>query len=203
MLDKISAVFDSENPLMQALGTAGDLILLNAVTFLCMLPVVTYGAALTARDDILWHMVRGEGLHIIKPFFKSFKRNLRQGTVMGILFLLLGLFLIFDYDIVRSVPAMHSTVFYVMLILAGGFILAVSIYSFALLSRYENSVPKFRTGYYKKRDGSDACFFSADSGHALFCGRILAGVFCILSICVSAGAVNGNQLSGISMRFAV
>ena len=141
MLDKISAVFDSENPLMQALGTAGDLIILNAVTFLCMLPVVTYGAALTARDDILWHMVRGEEVHIIKPFFKSFKRNLRQGTIMGILFLLLGLFLIFDYDIVRSVPAMHSTVFYVMLILAGGFILAVGIYSFALLSRYENTVP--------------------------------------------------------------
>lgn len=140
MLDKISAVFDSDNPLMRALGTAGDLILLNAVTILCMLPVVTYGASLTARDDVLWHMVRGEESYIIRSFFKSFRKNLRQGSAMGILFLIPCLILVLEYDLIRAVPAMHSPVIYVMIIFAGGFILAVGIYSFAMLSRYENSV---------------------------------------------------------------
>lgn len=141
MWDKIGAVFDMDNPLMRALSTAGDLILLNVVTMLCMIPVVTYGAALTARDDILCHMVRGEESYIIRSFFKSFKRNLRQGTIMGLIFLALAMILTLEFDIIRAIPEMHSPLFYAMIIIAAGFVLAVGIYSFALLSHYENSVP--------------------------------------------------------------
>ncbi|MDO5131586.1 MAG: YesL family protein [Eubacteriales bacterium] len=141
MWDKLSAVFDLENPLMRALGTAGDLIMLNAVTLLCMLPVVTYGASLTARDDVLWHMVRGEESYIVRSFFKSFKKNLKQGSLMGILFLAAGMLLVLEYEMIRAIPAMHSPLFYAMIIIIAGFVLAVGIYSFALLSRYENTVP--------------------------------------------------------------
>lgn len=141
MWNKISAVFDMENPLMRALNTAGDLIILNIVTILCMIPVVTYGAALTARDDVLWHMVRGEESYIIKSYFSSFKRNLRQGTIMGLIFLILALIMTLEFDIIRAIPQMQSPLFYAMIIIVAGFILAVGIYSFALLSRYENTIP--------------------------------------------------------------
>lgn len=141
MQDKLGAVFDMDNPLMRVLGTGTDLIILNAVTVLCMVPVVTYGAALTARDDILWHMVRGEETYIIKSYFKSFKRNLRQGTLMGIFFLILAGLLVFDFNMVRAVPAAQSLIYYAIILFVAVFVLAVGIYAFALLSRYENSIP--------------------------------------------------------------
>ena len=39
-----------ENPVMRALSTTADLIMLNLLTILCCLPVVTVGAALTALN---------------------------------------------------------------------------------------------------------------------------------------------------------
>ena len=57
MWDKLGAVFDMENPLMRALSVVADLILLNFLTILGMLPVVTAGASFTARNDVLQHIV--------------------------------------------------------------------------------------------------------------------------------------------------
>ena len=41
-------IFDMENPLMRTLGAICDLLVLNLLTLLCSLPVVTAGAAITA-----------------------------------------------------------------------------------------------------------------------------------------------------------
>ena len=46
-------LFDMENPVMRALSTTADLIVLNLLTILCCLPVVTVGAALFALFTLL------------------------------------------------------------------------------------------------------------------------------------------------------
>ena len=43
-------LFDMDNPLMQALGILADLMVLNLLTIVCSLPVLTAGAALTALN---------------------------------------------------------------------------------------------------------------------------------------------------------
>ena len=140
MWDKLGAVFDMENPLMRALSVVADLILLNFLTILGMLPVVTAGASLTARNDVLQHIVRREEGYIARSFFASYKSNLKQGSLMGLLFMVPAALLILEYDLIRAVPEFHMPVFYAMLILAGGIVLACGIYSFQLLARFENTI---------------------------------------------------------------
>ena len=41
-------IFDMDSPVMRFLGRLADLMILNLVTLLCCLPVVTIGASLTA-----------------------------------------------------------------------------------------------------------------------------------------------------------
>lgn len=140
MWDKLGSVFDMENPLMRALAVVADLILLNFLTIIGMIPVVTAGASLTARNDVLQHIVRKEEGYIARSFFASYKSNLKQGSIMGLIFAVPAGLLILEYDVIRAIPELHMPVFYAMLLLAGGIVLACGIYAFHLLARFENTI---------------------------------------------------------------
>lgn len=141
MWDKLGSVFDMENPLMRALAVVADLILLNFLTVIGMIPVVTAGASLTARNDVLQHIVRKEEGYIAQSFFASYKSNLKQGSIMGLIFAVPAALLIFEYDVIRAIPELHMPLFYAMLIFAAGIVLACGIYAFHLLARFENTIP--------------------------------------------------------------
>lgn len=129
-------IFDDENPVMKALAVAADLLVLNILTLLCCLPVVTAGPALTAMNDILIHMVRKEEGYIIKPYFRSFAANFKKGLVMGLLFLAAAALLYFDYlAALTYAPMLRYGIAAIAVIL-----FAVATYAFALLSRYENTL---------------------------------------------------------------
>lgn len=84
-------IFDMDSPVMRFLGRLADLMILNLVTLLCCLPVVTIGASLTAMHYVLLKMVRNEESYIVRSFFKSFKENFKQATVIWLIILLLSL----------------------------------------------------------------------------------------------------------------
>ena len=130
------AFFDSENPVMRALSIAADLLLLNALTLLFSLPLVTAGAAYTALNDHCWHLIRGEeSTHIFRSWWDSFRSNLRKGSLLGILCMLAAFVLYIDGLVAMSVfPPLRFGVFAIAL-----YLLAIAIYAFALLSRYEES----------------------------------------------------------------
>ena len=86
-------LFNPESRFMEALSTISDLMILNLVTLVCCLPVITIGAALTGMHYVLLKMVRREEGYIVRSYFKSFKENFLQATIIWILFLLfLGIF---------------------------------------------------------------------------------------------------------------
>ena len=68
-------LFNIDSPVMRFLGKVADLMILNLVTLLCCIPVVTIGASLTAMHYVLLKMVRNEESYIVRSFFKSFKRD--------------------------------------------------------------------------------------------------------------------------------
>ncbi len=129
-------IFDMENPVMRAMGIAADLLILNALTVLCCLPVLTAGAAYTALNDVALRIVRGDDPYPVRTYFRSFRRNLKQGSALGMIFLLAAAILIVD----GQVAAASAPVLQVFTIAAAIVILAVAIYAFALLARYENTL---------------------------------------------------------------
>ena len=66
-------LFNIDSPVMRFLGKVADLMILNLVTLLCCIPVVTIGASLTAMHYVLLKMVRNEESYIVRSIFKSFK----------------------------------------------------------------------------------------------------------------------------------
>ena len=73
---------------MRALSRVADLMILNFLTLVCSIPVITAGAALTALHYSCLKMVRDEDSYLIKAYFKSFRENFRQATIIWVLLLL-------------------------------------------------------------------------------------------------------------------
>ena len=82
--------FDMDSPVMRVLNRVGDLMIMNFLMILCCIPVITAGAAFTAMHYVLLKIVRGEEGYLIKGFFKSFKENFKQATILWLLMLLVG-----------------------------------------------------------------------------------------------------------------
>lgn len=92
--------FDIDGPLMQVLTKIADLMILNFLTILCCLPIVTAGAAITALHYQVIKMIRNEDTYVVRGYFKAFKENLKQATIVWLLLLVAVAFIIFDYLVI-------------------------------------------------------------------------------------------------------
>lgn len=129
-------IFDADNPLMRALAVAADLLLLNLLTLLCSLPVLTLGAALSALCDQVQRIVRGEESYVVRGFFRAFRSNLLQGSALGLFFLACGALIWLDYRLALTLMPMLRFAAAAVGIL----VLAVGLYAFPLQARFENSL---------------------------------------------------------------
>ncbi len=125
-------IFDMDNPLMRALSTAADLIVLNFFALLCSLPLVTLGASWAAVSDVSLRLLRGAESRISRDFFRAFRENAKRGIPLGLLFLLAAALLYFDYLAASEyVPMMRPAILALSLI-----VLSIALYAFALLPRF-------------------------------------------------------------------
>jgi uncharacterized membrane protein YesL len=106
---------------------------------LCSLPIVTMGASTTAAYTITLKMINEEEGYIAGPFLKEFKRNLKKGSILGLinLFALYAIYL--DFQLFRVAKA-HNTLFLVIGVVAIYLVYMHLVYAYPLLARYENSV---------------------------------------------------------------
>lgn len=129
-------IFDMDNPFMQALSVAADLLAMNVLALLCCLPVITAGAGLTAMNDLAIHLTRQEETYLVKPFFRSFRDNWKQSTLLWLIFLAAAAILYFDYH----AAAVYAPLLRYPIAAIGILLLALMIYAFALQARYENTL---------------------------------------------------------------
>ena len=69
---------------------------LNLLWLICCIPIVTIGASTTALYYTSLKIVRGEDQALGHMFFRSFRENFRQSTVLWLILLATGLFLAGD-----------------------------------------------------------------------------------------------------------
>ena len=131
--------FDANNPVMQFLSRLVDMAVLNLMTIVCMIPIVTAGAALTAMNNVLIHLVRKDETYVWKMFIASFRQNLKQGIGLGLLFTAIFAFAGLELMMLHSVDAKSATMFMIIITVICLCIVAIGIYTFALLSRFENT----------------------------------------------------------------
>ena len=134
-------MFNPDNPLMRALGKLADLVILNFLTIICSIPIFTIGASITACYYCTVKITKDEESYIWKDFFKSFKLNFRQSTVIWLINLILISIYGADFLILTGGSIVDiSTGIRVFILLTGVILVAFMVYVYPLQSHFENPV---------------------------------------------------------------
>ena len=143
----MNRVFNFEGPVFTFLSRLADLFWLNLLFIVCSIPVVTIGAASTALHYVTLKMAKDEEGYITKSYFKSFKDNFVQATVIWVIFLAILIVMVIDLRIANgnniadffNDPAVSNVV-----IVAVGVMCIVLMmtgtYVFPLLAQFDNTI---------------------------------------------------------------
>lgn len=132
--------FNLDNPVWNFMGRVADLVILNILVMLCSLPIVTAGAAWTAMHFVTIRMARKEERYVVKDFFRSFKENFKQATVIWLLALIAAGVFIGDILIYKVIPDQIPKVLMIIIMILAYLVLGTFLYAFPLLSRFYNTI---------------------------------------------------------------
>lgn len=133
-------IFNENNMVLKFFGRMGDLMVLNVLWLVSSLPLVTLGASTTALYYTTLKLVRGEEAYLGRMFFHSFRQNWKQGTLLELLFLLIGGFFGLDIQIVRTMDGTAGKGLLLLLLVFGCLFLMTVSYAFPLLAQFENTL---------------------------------------------------------------
>lgn len=143
----MNKVFDMDGPVFSTLNRLADLVWLNILYIICCIPIITIGASTTAMYYVTMKIVKNEEGYITRSFFKSFKMNFKQATLLWLLALAVGGILALDYSIMTDrfgdIVALSATIKKVVLgilIIIGGIYLFTMVYLFPLLAKFDNNI---------------------------------------------------------------
>lgn len=135
-------IFDLDSPVMTFLSKMADLIILNFVTIICCLPIITIGASVTAMHYVALKIVRNEECYILKAFFKSFKQNFKQATLMWLLMCVFIVIYILDFCVLKFSTVTLPDWIRVLLLAVGVVAVFATMHAFPLLAKFENTIGK-------------------------------------------------------------
>lgn len=140
----LSGLFNYDNPVWRFIGKFWDVLIVNLLWFICSIPIFTIGASTTAMYYVTLKLARDDDGYTVRSFFKSFKENFKQATVIWLVFLVTGFVLGFDmFYFIKVAPS--STFRTVMLSVFAAFAFiwtAMFTYVFPLQARFYNPVKR-------------------------------------------------------------
>ena len=138
--------FSYESKFSQILLKISGSCMLNLLWITCSLPIFTIGASTTALYYTSLKLVRDEDNHIVAQFFRSFKENFKQATVLWLILLGVGLFLgadgyvLYHLRLTAEGPAaVLWTIVLAVVIAAAVVYVIVLLYVFPLMASVSNT----------------------------------------------------------------
>lgn len=125
---------------MQGLNKLGDLLWLNVLTLICCIPIITIGPSLTAMHYIALKIARNEEGYITRDFFKSFKQNFKQGTIIWLIMLFVIVVLLGDFYIINFSGLEFNGIIRSVLMAVALLVMFTSMFVFPVLAKFENTV---------------------------------------------------------------
>lgn len=138
----MSNLLSLDGPVMQLINKIVYSVYLNILWFICCIPIVTAGASTTALFYVTLKIARNEEGNITKAFFRSFRENLKQGTLIWMILLAFGIILGIDGYVVYHMrfENVFWTICAAFLIIAAAAYAIVLMYIFPLLARFDNTI---------------------------------------------------------------
>ena len=132
--------FSMDNKFFVFMGKVADLCLRNLVCLACCIPIVTAGASITALYYVTLKMVRNEESYIFRSFFKSFKQNFRQATIIHLIMVAAAVLLYLDTNIVKVMGEPMSQIMSVIFAVFTLVYAMILLYLYPILAKFYNSV---------------------------------------------------------------
>lgn len=181
-------IFDADGRLARFLNALGNLIVLNILTLICSLPIITIGTSMTALYTMTMRMARNEESSIIRGYFRAFHNNFKQSTIFWGIGGGLIVFMLFDIWLLQSVKGNFGLAYRLLLFVIVLLFGMELIHIFAVQARFENTM---------KNTAKNALLFCV--GH--FPQAILmltVTLFPVILLSVSYRFISVNFLIGIS-----
>lgn len=129
------SLFNPDSKIMIALGKAGDFMILGILWVICSIPIITIGASTTAFFFGAFKVLNEEA-YIVKAFFRSFKQNFKQATLLwltALVVILLGIVVLQYYYHLDSPISSIGLAFMILFMIICVFTM---LYLFPYLSKF-------------------------------------------------------------------
>ena len=129
-----------DSKFMAVLNKISDVMIVNLLTILMCIPVITAGAALTAKDYMCYKLVKNEEGGILKGFFHSFKQNFKQATIIWLVMMVVMGIAGFDMLFAYGLEGEGTGIVRAIMMAAGFFVFIACIMIFPVLARFDNTI---------------------------------------------------------------
>lgn len=137
----MAAIFSADSALMRVLTRVADVMVLNLLFVATSLPLVTLGGSVTALHHTAMRMVRGRCESVTQDYLRSFRTNLRQGSVLLLVLAGLAGVLVAWYVVVTTFvtnPVAELVLLAVWFVLALQLVLVI-LFAFPYLASFDDA----------------------------------------------------------------
>jgi len=117
-----------------------DLAVLSLLWTICSIPIITMGAASAALMRCVLNMNTNIGNWRSRHFFKYFRSNFKNATLMWLIFLLAAAVFIADLLILSSPNSASASVQRIVAVIGLIIWMITAVWAFALTSQFENGI---------------------------------------------------------------
>lgn len=129
-------MLDLDGPLVRALSDLNTLVILNILTALFCIPVITAGASVAAMHYVIMEMFENRGDGAAREFWKRFKENLRNATPVWLILLAAAIFIYVDCRIIMGGQTGLPRAMLVPLYIGAFIEASIAVYAFPLTARF-------------------------------------------------------------------
>lgn len=131
--------FHPDNPLMRFLSRFFDLMCVNIAFIFTCIPIFTIGSAISAMYGVTIKLVQGDEPYLFKAYFRAFKSNFKQATLLWLPILAAFIFFGADLYVVyfkidASYKLLQVPIWFFLFVL-----MSLTFYSFPLIGTFENT----------------------------------------------------------------
>lgn len=116
--------FDLLHPIWQAIGKAGNIILLSILWIVTSVPIVTIGASTTALNKKINDIFHGADYWVIQGYFETFKVSFKKTFKIWIGCIAVIAIILFDLGFLIGVKGTLASIIKIVFLTAAGFFAA-------------------------------------------------------------------------------
>lgn len=131
----MNSLFSMDGPVYKICNALYYLMVLNFLWIIFSIPIVTCGASTTALFYVTGKLIRGENVHAFKDFWKSFKQNFKQSTIIWLIIMLVSRLLYINIKNINYLGSMAKFIYPLQIVMLIE-ICICTIYIFPIISRY-------------------------------------------------------------------